>query len=458
MTTPGHNYRLGDLRAHPAGMRIAFGGSDHEILQHAFQSYIGAQDAIAELVAKKLEILQHYDPPGMEDAVSICFWARSGSWLLQSYLDSHEDLVMLPKSRQLYPFLFEFESLSLWEKLVAYPTYCELRLGPDCLLLGGNTTVAPADYYAAVQALFAVYAERPAPWLNARKRFMQFLHVAYAVALGRCPGNSRPLIVYGQHWPNDELAQYFIADFPNGRFVHTIRDPISAFDSFYDFEVGVTTSHLNEVQEGVGPHPISLHYYDPAGQTVRFLLRCDGVLRGMEARTRAVRFEDLHLAPNATMKRLAEWLGIPFRPCMLQSTFNGVPFVWTSRGVSWVGANPDNARRRSNNLNAADRCMIYALLYDDFMAWNYPCPEALHRRWVRLCIIALLWLVPMKMELLNAQLIMKGQVLPALRRGRIGFACGAPAYLFMRRLVMMVFVATQTWKRMRGKRQVLKPL
>jgi hypothetical protein len=441
---------------------IEFGGNPNEVLQRAYGSYIGCQDAIKAAVDSQSELLRQYDAPGMDRAVAICFWGRSGSWLLQSYLDCHDDVVILPKngSHLIYPFFLEFESLSLWEKLIAYPTYSEANEGLDGALLAGPYAVDPVRYYAAVQALFEIYCDQPASWLNARARFVQFLHAAYAVATGRRPLSPKPLIVYVQHWTNDEMAGRFIDDFPKGRFIHTIRDPITSLDSWYDRQVDLQT-FLMEVRPDLAMHflgRISAYYFDPAGQTVRSLLRWDRAHAGMDTRTGAIRFEDLHLSPESTMRRLAAWLGIVYRPTLLESTFNGVPYVYESGGATWVGANPKNARRRSLRLNSVDRLLMFTLLQDNFLEWKYESPNVSRSKWSRLCIIGLLLLVPMKMELLNARLVVQRQVIPALRKGRIGYALGAPIYLIMRRCVMIAFIAMQTRLRLTGKRLLLKPI
>jgi hypothetical protein len=443
-------------------MHIGFEKTGDELLRGAYASYLGEQGAAARPSASMSDMLRRYDVEGMENALSICFWGRSGSWLLQSYLDSHQDVVILPKNgtHMVYAFLAEYESLSIWEKLVAYPAYSESKEGPDGAFLKGEFSVAAADYYAALHALHAIHGDRPMAWLNSRARFLQFLHLAHAAAAGRRAGGPRPLIVLVQHWTNDDVARRFIEDFPNGRFIHTIRDPISALDSWYDWQVKLQAIFMGlspDIQRSFLGH-ISARYLDPAGQAVRTLLRTDRAHAGMQARTRAVRFEDLHRCPETTMRRVAEWLGIAFRPSLLESTFNGVPYVNESGGTSWVGANPANAARRSRRLNGMDRLMMFTLLQENFREWNYDCPAWARPRWMRLAIIVALLLLPTKMELLNARLVLRSQMLPALKKHRIGYASGAPLYLIVRRFVMIMFIASQAGIRLFGKRRVLTPI
>lgn len=431
-------------------------------LQAAHRLYHQQQPLIGPRLAAAQRRLQHYDVEGMRRAASICFWGRSGSWLLQSYLDGHEDLLILPRDagHLLYPFFLEFPHLSLWGRLLAYPLYSELRTGPNGALFSGDSPVCAADYYAAVHALHERYQSKAAHWLASRRCFVQCLHVAYGIATGRPPGSSRPLIVYCQHWLKEDLARPFIEDFPDGRFIHTVRDPISAVDSWYEHQIEMQTFLFEHKPELAGRYlgRISAHYLDPSGQAMRSLLRTDRAHLGMEARTRAVRFEDLHLCPEATMRRLAEWLGIAYRPCLIESTFNGAPYVHRTATSSWIGANPHNAKRRSRNLSASDRCLLYALLYENFASWNYPVPPAFRWRPVRAATIAALLLLPMKMELLNVQLVWQRQLVPALKHKRIIFGSGAPVYVLLRRAVMMAFVAWQALRRAGRWRQSLQPL
>jgi hypothetical protein len=214
--------------ARPVWIPIGFDNSPDEILQLAARQYREHQDAARALVPAKLAVLRDYDAPGMDRAATICHWGRSGSVLLASYFDGHEDIITLPNqtSEYAYPFCDEYQSLSLWEKLVAYPAYSQVRKGNagDFFLKNnpdGDFAVDPAHYFASVQALFAIYGDGPATDQAGRRRFFQFLHVAYAGALDRPAVNPRPLMIYSQHWINNKLAHALIEDFPDARFLHT---------------------------------------------------------------------------------------------------------------------------------------------------------------------------------------------------------------------------------------------
>jgi hypothetical protein len=439
-----------------------FGASADEVLQLAFKSCNACGAVPPGAVppgADKHELVRQFDIDAMTRAVNICHWGRSGSFLFASYLDYHPEVVMLPMltSLAIYAFFREYAGLSVWEKLLAYPSYSGLRKGTaaDFFLANnpdGDIAINPADYYAAVQALHDEYAEMPQPWLEARARFFQLLHIAHSVAGGQRLENPRPLMVCAQHYVNDEFAQCFIEDFPSGLFVHTIRDPITGIDSWFGRQMEMEMGDYDY-------HPeLAPRYLDPALGTLMAMLKWDSGHRGMQGRSRAVRFEDMHLEPEALMRRLAAWIGISYRPCLLESTWNGAPYVVTIRGVRTCGPNPVNAQRRFKYLDAADRLMVFALLQGNFAAWQYPSPRAMASRWIRLCTMALLWLVPMKMEYETFKMVIGKQAIPALRNGRFGFAFGAPFFLVARRLRMMVLIAVEARARMSGKRRILQLL
>lgn len=447
------------MQSTTSGISIGFGTSADETLRRAYGSYTRECEARANGASStdRVELARKYDVAGMDRVATICHWGRSGSLLLASYLDNHPDIVMLPYSagESIYNFFQEYESLSLWEKLVAYPTYSALRKSSegDFFLENnpcGEFAIKAADYYDAVHALFEVYGSEPPEAVAARARFFQFVHAAYAIAIRRTPGNPRPLMIHAQHYMSEELAARLVEDFSSAQFIHTIRDPITGVDSWFDRKLDMEMYGCNNRLE------LKARHLDIAVATMLDLMAWDGPHRDMGGRTRAVRFEDMHVAPEATMRRLAQWLGIPYHSCLLDSTWNGSPYVVLVRGVPSCGPNPANAKRRSRNMSLIDRLMVFALLHDDFVAWNYPSPRAMRRRSIRMFVIGILWLVPMKTEWVNARLALWRQALPSLRNGRIWFALSTPFSLFARWVRMRLLIAQEAPRRINGTRIVIK--
>jgi len=407
--------------------------SHDEILNHALLGVEDTKDA-QSLIADKIEMLRHYDVLNMNRALAVCFWGRSGSMLVASYLDGHKDVVLLPTTRSMgiYAFFERYQSLSLRDKLMGYPSFSK-----D--FFQGDFPIAAADYYAAVAAIFKVYGDSPAQLLETRRAFFQFLHVAYSLALNRRPATPQPLMVYAQHFTESTLAQRFIEDFPQAQFLYTVRDPISAFDRMFE-------------------QWFKYNSREAASWVVSHLTKSDHAAPGMEARTRTIRFEDMHTKTAETMYRLADWLNISHDATLLQSTFNGIPYVVERAGTTWSGPRPEQAARSCRNVAFTDRALLFALFYKNFIAWQYSCPKIFGHPLVRGLTLALVWIVPMKIEIIGARATLKGQVLPSLRRKDFSAAFKSLLRIVRCRLVIMWHIAAHVCRRLVLRQPVLELL
>jgi hypothetical protein len=389
--------RLPAGRSRPAELPF----SPEELLVRANALFHAEQcENLRGVMAEKIEELRHFDVPAMDRIAAILMWGRSGSLLLASYLDGHNDVIMLPEScgQRLYDFFESYQSLPLRDKLIGYAAIDDTY--PR--FFEGDFAISPRQYYAAVGAILEVYGNFPADFLESRRAFFLFVHIAYNLALGRRPASSRPLIVYAQHVWDDAMATHLVEDFPRAKFVHTIRDPISSCDGIFHY-------HLKSVE-----HHIQLPY-----MALYLLADKDRPQSGMESRTRVIRFEDLHRDIEETMRDLADWLGLPYQATLLESTFNGVPWVVTRDGEAWTGRRLAQVQRYSRNLSSKDRALLFALFYENFADWNYPCPKIFGHTTVRCIVFASLFLVPMKMEITAARVVFKRRILPFIRSGAL---------------------------------------
>jgi hypothetical protein len=389
-----------------AGKTVAL--NQDELLSRARGTFFAARTCdYRALIEQKKEDLNHYDVASMNRVVAICHWGRSGSHLLASYLDGHDNVLMLPSTRSthIYSFFERFPSLSLWDKLVAYPFFTSESFG----VLFFDTEwfpISATHYHAAIEAIYEISGNWSAEFIQSRRAFFQLMHVAYSLALGRRP--ARPhLIVYAQHDWDEIKARHLVEDFPMARFIHAVRDPIASFDRLFDYL---------SVQPGSLPATTPL-------RVTRWLVETDHPHRGMETRTRAIRFEDLHCKTAETLGRLVDWLGLPFRASLLDSTFNyGIRFFVERNGNIWSGPQPEQAKRHSQNISITDRVLIFAVLYDNFLVWNYPCPKIFRSRLVRGIACLFLLLVPTKMEIITALAVIKFHVWPSIQRGNVRYA------------------------------------
>lgn len=377
-----------------------------EILLSAKALFRGEESKdLRGVIAEKIEDLRHYDVLAMDRVVAILMWGRSGSLLVSSYLDGHEDVIMLPElcGWKLCDFFERYRPLPLRDKLIAYPAY----LPYITRLFEGDFAISPASYYAAVQAILEFYDKWPPEFLESRRAFFLFVHIAYNLALDRRPASSNPLIVYAQHALDNVVAGQLVEDFPQAKFVHTVRDPISTCNGMFQFVLNTVSEKFPQT------------YTQAPYSALLCLVDGDRPHLGMESRTRTIRFEDLHRDSVGIIRNLSEWLGLPNRATLLDSTFNGVPYVVSSGGDTWSGRRLEQVQRRSPSLSFKDRALLFAVFYENFAEWNYPCPKIFEYLIVRCIVFVSLFLFPTKMEYIAAGASFRRWILPLARQGNI---------------------------------------
>ena len=215
-----------------------------------------------------------------------------------------------------------------------------------------------------------------------RKLFFQSLHVAYNRALGR--EVSDPVIVFGLHtlYP-PRLLEGLIEDFSDVHFVHMVRHPLRALASRFRraLNTGVSVSHfskfINSVARG-GVAPPST----PA------------------SRWRAVKMEDLHHTPEQTLRKICNWLHLPWNEVLLESTINGKKW-WNEPGHLQVSgfSTAIAAQNFKEYLPPFDRFRLNVLLANKCAAWDYAVPWWNKNLIAELLVLPLL-VVPFKMELM----------------------------------------------------------
>ncbi len=418
-------------------------------------------DLRAEAARQTEEMRRDYDFMGIDRVAAIEPWGRSGSMLLGSYFDGHDDVLMLPalRSNGIYIFFDSHSTLSLREKLLSYPLFDEFHdphsaaAGCGRSLFDGPFAIGRREYLAAVLAVCAVYDTLPAEFASSAKGFFIAIHAAFNRAVGRRPRSPRPLIICAQHERDNPTATHLIDEFADTRFIHAVRDPISAVDRLFDwfFDPNLLTDRQPTAAERLHKWDATQRYISVLApwMVLRLMIDADRPQRGVAGRTRVVRFEDMHHRTAEVMHDLADWLGLAPTPALSQSTFAGRPYVVARDGRSWSGPRRERIKRESRNLPRRDRALIYGLFRENFVAWGYPYPKAFDHWFIRLAAIASAALLPTRMEGIVAKAAWRRRIWPFLRRGqwrtpadtlgRIVFSRLAIAFLVMREIPLRLF-------------------
>ena len=99
------------------------------------------------------------------------------------------------------------------------------------------------------------------------------------------------------------------------------------------------------------------------------------------------------------MRAVAEWLGVSFRPSMLESTWGGLHWrgdrlsTQSLKPAGWSPGRNDNNWR--NRLGAIDQYVLNFLMFDRLRNYDYPCRAP---RWWDCLVVPFLLCLPMKYE------------------------------------------------------------
>jgi hypothetical protein len=202
--------------------------------------------------------------------------ARSGTTLLRLMLNAHRDVAVPPESRfitELWTDSAEIETRAYLDALAAHKRFTawELPIEAVAEAIGPAPTIA---YGAAIDATYAAYAkarEKPR-WGDKTPRYVE--HIPFLAGL-----------------------------FPEGHFVHLVRDGRNVALSYADVPFGPKTVAraaelwAKRVSEGI-----------TAGRSLE------------PGRYLELRYEDLVLDIEGRARELTEFLGLPFDPGMLDYT------------------------------------------------------------------------------------------------------------------------------------------
>ncbi|MBF0294545.1 MAG: sulfotransferase [Magnetococcales bacterium] len=329
-----------------------------------------------------------------EKVVAICFYGRSGSYFLQSLLDSHPRLLTV--FGNLYTYFHEFwEAYRHLERDKLILAFCQYYA---FIFDGANR--CPADTRGEldnmgknedqkvgvdpVQFLHALHGILDTVENLTRRRLFQAVHMAFHIALGRTP-HPDPIIVYQLHNPRDERTTALLEDFPDTIFLHMIREPSQSLNSHMriyidrddvDFDAVSYCWVLNGIVSGGKP-----------------------IVKAYKERSRAVRLEDLKEDPRGIMERVRRWIGIEWHDCLLESTVYGRQFWFTSgEGKRLGGFEKEHLKKkRSKYFHWFDHFRLDLLLAAKRQFWGYPAPVWSKWEWL---VRVMFWsvFVPMRME------------------------------------------------------------
>lgn len=358
------------------------------------------------LRTRLIEVLELSEPLNLAkilqtEILLIYFWGRSGSYFIQSLLDSHPEVLSTPTgalksfhetwNSQLSQLLQERPQVSLPEMLdffiETYPvlfhaspdsTFSNLdRLGPnqDQIL-----QVDPEAFKVGFMGLYEAHFKGRTS-LD-RRGFFLLLHYAYELAQGRDISHKH-LLVYQVHRPDLNRANAeVLADFPQARALGMVREPLRGLHSHLRMRVLQAEMGLTKTEAPLNGR--SYDFSDTVSEGFYLsayhhqLLGWKPLLQHYEGlKLYEQKLEALHAEPEAEMRKLADWLKIEWHPCLLESTFNGLAFwgdLASHRPLNGFSQAQTQSTAWENHFSQRDREILYCLLEKDLHRQGYGAP------------------------------------------------------------------------------------
>jgi hypothetical protein len=317
------------------------GGPFDYVRQHGYDHLRRSQIATNRRIG--ILVRQHAVPVN-QPLVLISQIPRSGGTLLSQLFDGHPECYAHPselrigKPKRVWPklntleapeTLFErlFEDGATWgyrkgrhiaRKLFIFPIPLQRQIFLDCICK--LSTRAERD---VLDAYFTAYFNA---WLN-----YQTAYHPKKIITAFAPGLALR---------SDSMSRFF-ANYPDGRVISIVRNPLTWFPSVREHGVGSAP----DLKEAIANWCRSANAI--ANNKVAYGDRCC-----------ILKFDDLVLETAATMKRLADWLGIQFDPILTVPTFNTIPTTANSSFAVTRSGILKEVTKRESTLAERDRAYI----------------------------------------------------------------------------------------------------
>ncbi len=325
-------------------------------------------------------------PREIDQLVPVVFYGRSGTVFFMSLLDGHPDLLSVGgcEFRSFFNFFDEqagaaAETQLSWT-LRTYGLDLEYP-GKDTVSYVGTTHVPadipfqltesaanesavgpPVSLFIArfLRLTLAFFGDPAAVRLSARDFFVLF-HIAYNECLGRPVGKHVRTIVWAMHVPSFGIAQKVHENFSSGQFIHVVRRPTQSLGSHFKHYF----SPKVPIPDDIGKERLAVH-------VLKNLLTADAPLAAAGFTEKAIRLEDIHGNPEATLQRLCTALSIGWNPRLLESTFFGKPYGMDTNNGRVAGFTTAHLQNQHTDiLPPRDMKFLENLLFENYRQWNY---------------------------------------------------------------------------------------
>ena len=298
--------------------------------------------------------------------VSIFYWGRSGSFFVGSLLDNHKNTLTIPGA-YIYQF---YDKNGFWNKMmqkeninlnILLDDFCKETEGMFDGKKDTGTNLSAMGKHGNICIkvsikLFKKYMKKISKnhdLLN-RKNFFIAIHYAYELSLGH-DVSKKTIINYQFHVPDKPKLEDFILDFPDSKYIGTLRDPIRSLYSQLRIRKEDMTKRDDKTYEEYHTvyNGLYLHYY------TQQLYGWKIATSDLNLNLLPVQLEHLHDTPKKTVEKIAKFIGIKFKKSLLKSTFCGLKYWGDPNAIQKIDGFSSRHTRKSNSHNCFSKNLKY---------------------------------------------------------------------------------------------------
>lgn len=346
------------------------------------------------------------------DMVALIVGAGTGSKLLQSHLDNHPDIYMIPA----YPLMYFYPHWQSWRDELGdswnWPAivdeFCKRHASViDSRRIPGHNGLTRLgqnrnQYISIDEAEFKAYILRLLQNQEITSRnFLLAVHIAYALCKREDVFMKRVLVYHIHLW--EYFATYLIRDFPESKLITMTRDHRPSMERRVQAFWKVDQAKLNETDALIyhsRAYYNQLRYGNLIYQTYDFK-KCSSGASFASDRIVAVKHEDLGTDLCATMNRVGRFLDVEFRQEMLQISFDGKAW-WSDKVYATADTQTFNpeilSTRWQTRIDRLDWFVLEGVFLDYFRKYEYQVFRYTEDTVKNLFKLALGILIPSKTE------------------------------------------------------------
>ena len=295
------------------------------------------------------------NPIFLKNPIFICGHRKSGTTMLASLFDNHDDLLVYPSDSMFFYKVF--------------PACLNLKKKDNIKLVLENCIKDTLNYEIkniGKKSLFDVdkiskeFLNEMSKRDNSPKSLLLSLINAYSKSCKK----KRWKMWVEKTTSSEFYATEIVNWFPNAKFIHLVRDPR---DNFASLKSGWEERYKNQEEDIKG---LLQSLIDRGGMGMRVALYNQSVLG--EKKYKIIKFEDLTTKTDKTIKKLTSFLNIKFSESLLIPTMNG--FLWKGnnfQGISFNKVSSTNVNKWKKRINLSEAMTIEAYLSDIMKKFKY---------------------------------------------------------------------------------------